>query len=170
MDDPGRQDADLCKESYRRGSSIHRKKIRAWQLLCAASPALAPLCDETARTSTSTAAEESMAPPLVCIYLSRRPMCDLTACNRWFDGSPRLEPHVERNERTSGSKVVDGTPVGRLVGRSSLGVDHARSGTGAPGAQRRAASSRIFSSPPPPPRWRPIIYPGCAATSNSSTP
>jgi tRNA guanosine-2'-O-methyltransferase len=39
------QDADLCKESYRRGSAVHRRKIRAWQLLCAASPALVPLCD-----------------------------------------------------------------------------------------------------------------------------
>ena len=33
-------DADLCKETYRRGSLTHRRKIRAWQVLCAASPAL----------------------------------------------------------------------------------------------------------------------------------
>jgi len=38
-------DAVLCQETYRRGSSVHRRKIRAWQLMCAASPALVPLCD-----------------------------------------------------------------------------------------------------------------------------
>lgn len=33
-------DPDLAKESYRRGSRTHRRKIRAWQMLCAAAPAL----------------------------------------------------------------------------------------------------------------------------------
>lgn len=48
-------DPDLRKETYRRGSSVHRKKIRAWQLLCAATPALVPLCDP----SPSAAAAET---------------------------------------------------------------------------------------------------------------
>lgn len=40
-------DPQLSVETYRRGSIIHRRKVRAWQLLCAASPALMPLCDPT---------------------------------------------------------------------------------------------------------------------------
>ena len=38
-------DRDLCRETYRRGSSTHRRKVRVWQLMCAMAPALAPLCD-----------------------------------------------------------------------------------------------------------------------------
>ena len=34
-------DPDLIRESYRRGSLTHRRKVRAWQMLCTSSPALA---------------------------------------------------------------------------------------------------------------------------------
>ena len=33
-------DSDLARGTYRRGSSTHRRKVRAWQMLCALAPAL----------------------------------------------------------------------------------------------------------------------------------
>ena len=33
-------DSDLTRDTYRRGSITHRRKVRAWQMLCALTPAI----------------------------------------------------------------------------------------------------------------------------------
>ena len=66
-------DPDLTRESYRRGSATHRRKVRAWQMLCASSPALESLGDS--ESPKSVAENGQLAVVLVAaapVAISRR--------------------------------------------------------------------------------------------------
>ena len=60
-------DPDLAKESYRRGSVTHRRKIRAWQMLCAAAPALDAI-DANDGSSSTGAMLEAAAPAAMATH------------------------------------------------------------------------------------------------------
>ena len=52
-------DKELARETYRRGSPTHRRKVRAWQMLCACAPALEKVSASRAKPPPATPAGDA---------------------------------------------------------------------------------------------------------------